>query len=402
MNESGTQMSVQSPTTTKFAFAEAKTPRSMGYGPASSRTPGAHGEAPANLDMEATHAEAHRACIPVFELDVGKLPEQTQFDTWRHNFAPMVELTAVDGDPAHFAGKQKTWDLGPIAFTHIKSDELRFASIHGHTRREPVDHWAMTLVLEGNIETSAPGGSFRGGAGRIQVHPLAGFYEGHITDSEMLMLFVPRDFCPEVARVLSAIEFSTIDTGMGQLLSEFLLGLAKRLANLDVSDLGNLAAATRAMILACASPTADSIREAEEPISMVLLEKARRLVQHNLFDSHFCVETLRRELAVSRTRLYRLFEPYGGVAHYLQRRRLIDAHAVLADPCDQRRIVDIAEQRCFTDGAEFSRAFRREFGYTPSDVRAGIHGGVPSRPATDLAANSPEERFGLLLRKLHG
>ncbi len=314
----------------------------------------------------------------------------------------MVELTAVDGDPVPFTGKQKTWDLGPIAFTHIKSDELKFASIHGHTSREPVDHWAMTLVLEGNIETSAPCWSFRGGAGLIQVHPLAGFYEGHITDSEMLVLVVPHDFCPEVARVLSAIEFSTIDTGMGQLLSEFLLGLAKRLANLEVTDLGNLAAATKAMILACASPTADRIREAEEPISMVLLEKARRLVQHNLFDSHFCVETLRRELAVSRTRLYRLFEPYGGVAHYVQRRRLLDAHAVLADPCDQRRIVDIAEQRCFTDGAEFSRAFRREFGYTPSDVRAGIRGGLPSRPATDLAANSPEERFGLLLRKLHG
>ena len=156
------------------------------------------------------------------------------------------------------------------------------------------------------------------------------------------------------------------------------------------------------MILACASPTVDRIHEAEEPISMVLLERARRLVQGKLFDSDFRIDAVARELGVSRTRLYRLFEPYGGVAHYLQRRRLIDAHAVLADPCDQRRIVDIAEQRCFTDGAEFSRAFRREFGYTPSDVRAGIHGGLPNRPATDLAANSPEERFGLLLRKLHG
>jgi AraC-like DNA-binding protein len=156
------------------------------------------------------------------------------------------------------------------------------------------------------------------------------------------------------------------------------------------------------MILACASPTADRIQEAEEPISMVLLQRARRLLQRKLFDADFRIDGVARELGVSRTRLYRLFEPYGGVAHYLQRRRLIDAHAVLADPCDQRRIVDIAEQRCFTDGAEFSRAFRREFGYTPSDVRTGIHGGLPNRPATDLAANKPEERFGLLLRKLHG
>ena len=54
----------------------------------------------------------------------------------------------------------------------------------------------------------------------------------------MLILFVPRDLSSELARVLGVIEFSTIDTGMGQLLSEFLLGLARRLANLEARDLG--------------------------------------------------------------------------------------------------------------------------------------------------------------------
>lgn len=403
MNVSYPQVSVQRSSASEFASAEAKTRRGMAYGPASGRNPDAYGEVPAHRDTQpATYTEAHSAAISVFELNVEKLPEESRFDAWRRNFAPMVELTGVDNDPAPFVGKQRMWDLGPIALTHIKTNELNFASVRGHTRRDPLDHWAVTLVLRGTTETSISCRTFRGGAGVVQVHPLGGSFEGSVTDSEMLILFVPRDFCPEVARVLGAIEFSTIDTGMGQLLSDFLLGLARRLANLEVTDLGNLAAATKAMILACASPTADRIQEAEEPISMVLLERARRLLQTKLFDADFRIDGVARELGVSRTRLYRLFEPYGGVAHYLQRRRLIDAHAVLADPCDQRLIVDIAEQRCFTDGAEFSRAFRREFGYTPSDVRAGIHGGLPNRPATDLAANSPEERFGILLRKLHG
>ena len=296
MNVSYPQVSVQRSTTSEFAFAEAKTPRGMGYGPASSRNPDACGEAPAHRDTQATHTEAHSAAIAVFELNVDKLPEESQFNAWRRNFAPMVELTAVDKDPAPFGGKQRTWDLGPVALTHIKTNELNFASVRGHTRRDPLDHWAMTLVLKGTIETSIASRSFRGGAGRIQVHPLAGVYEGHVTDSEMLMLFVPRDFCPEVARVLGAIEFSTVDTGMGQLLLEFLLGLAKGLANLEVTDLGNLAAATKAMILACASPTADRIHEAEEPISMVLLERARRLLQTKLFDADFRIDGVARDL----------------------------------------------------------------------------------------------------------
>ena len=32
---------------------------------------------------------------------------------------------------------------------------------------------------------------------------------------------------------------------------------------------------------------------------------------------------------------------------------------------------------CFADGSSFSRAFRREFGMSPSDVRAGAVGRLP-------------------------
>jgi AraC-like DNA-binding protein len=121
-----------------------------------------------------------------------------------------------------------------------------------------------------------------------------------------------------------------------------------------------------------------------------------------LFDSTLGAETLRRELGVSRSRLYRLFEPFGGVMHYIQHRRLLDAHLALADPNDQRRIIEIAEQRCFNDGTEFSRAFRREFGCSPTDVRSGQRAGLPYKPAADIRAYAPAERFGVLLRRLHG
>ena len=109
---------------------------------------------------------------------------------------------------------------------------------------------------------------------------------------------------------------------------------------------------------------------------------------------------MQRELGISRSRLYRLFEPYGGVVHYIQHRRLLDAHAVLADPDDHRRILDIAEEHGFTDGAEFSRAFKREFGYSPSDVRTGGKLNQSNRTATDVETVAPGDRLGALLRRL--
>ena len=105
-------------------------------------------------------------------------------------------------------------------------------------------------------------------------------------------------------------------------------------------------------------------------------------------------------MGISRSRLYRLFEPYGGVNHYIQHRRLLHAYAALADPNDHRRILDIAEERGFDDAAEFSRAFRREFGYSPSEVRAASKAGRPTQTRTDLAAVPPADRLGALLHRL--
>jgi len=342
------------------------------------------------------------SAIPSFEFSTRDLLPSQQFVAWHDSFAPMLELTEPDAAAEGFAGKQTVWDLGNLLLARIKTDAVNFASLAGHTRRDPLDHWTLTLVLRGQMITRTPAETFDAHAGLIQVHPLSQSFEGHASNSELLMLVVPCDFGPEVERVLGAAEFSPLAGGMGRLFSDYLADVAKRLWTLEAQDLPSLVAAIRAMIVACAAPSADHIDGALEPIATTLFARARRLIQSKLFDATFDAEALRRELGVSRTRLYRLFEPYGGVVHYIQHRRLIDAHLALADPSDQRLIVEIAEQRGFSDGTEFSRAFKREFGYSPSDARKGSKSTAPGRQSLDLHSSLPEERFGKLLRRLRG
>ncbi|PSH70313.1 AraC family transcriptional regulator [Phyllobacterium brassicacearum] len=351
---------------------------------------------------QSKRSSAGSSSIPAFKFDTRRVPIDQQYDSWRKSFSSMLELSERRDRSCGFEGKQTVWDLGSLAFSRIRTSALEFASVPGHTRREALDHWTLTVPLDGTISTVGPASSFQGGAGVVQVHSLGRWFEGNVTDSEMLILFVPRDFDPEVAHVLGAAEFSAIDTAMGRLLSDYFIGLAKRLPAVEAEYLPELVGATQSMIRACLLPSPGNIEEAQAPIARVLLEKARRIVQSRLFDPSFNANVLRRDLAISRTGLYRMFEPFGGVIHYLQHQRLLDAHAALANPNDKRRIIEIAEQRCFSDGAEFSRAFKREFGYTPSEVRAGRKSGVPSMPTGELATAAPEERLGVLLRKLHG
>ncbi len=357
----------------------------------------------ASLDCEAVDTmpeEGRPSFLPSFEFSTEGLSRPDQFAAWHDSFAPMLELSDTDPMTANFSGRQELWDLGSFVLARISTDSLAFSSLPGHVRRDPVDHWTMTVLLSGKISTETARHGFSAGLGEVQIHSLGRSFTGVVDKSEMLILFVPRDLSLETAATLGSAEFSTLGTGMGRLFSDYLIDVGNRLPMLAQADLPGLAAATRAMILACVSPSADHIKAAEGPIANVLLERARQLVQCRLLDPKLGSELVRRELGISRTRLYNLFEPFGGVMHYIQHRRLLSAYAALTDPNERRLIFQIAEERGFSDGAEFGRAFKRAFGHSPSEVRNRGGGGIPLRP--DLEDCPSEERLGVLLRRLQG
>jgi AraC-like DNA-binding protein len=67
--------------------------------------------------------------------------------------------------------------------------------------------------------------------------------------------------------------------------------------------------------------------------------------------------------------LYRIFEPLGGVSTYIRQQRLLKTRDALADSSDRRSISRIAEEWGFVDPSAYSRAFRHEFGISPSEAR---------------------------------
>lgn len=109
--------------------------------------------------------------------------------------------------------------------------------------------------------------------------------------------------------------------------------------------------------------------EAQTPIDATLLARARRMIDGRLTDRDLTSEMLCSELGVSRSRLYRIFEPLGGIASYIRKRRLLRTRDALSDIEDTRSISRIAEQWGFVDASAYSRTFRHEFGISPKEAR---------------------------------
>ena len=154
------------------------------------------------------------------------------------------------------------------------------------------------------------------------------------------------------------------------------------------------------MICACLAPSSDRIAEARGHIDLTLMERVRQAVRKNLHSPSLGPDKLCREAATSRSQLYRLLEGEGGVAHYIQRRRLSESFSILCDPSNSFPIGKVAEMLCFADGSSFSRVFRREFGMSPRDVRSGAVGGAPPEASLRNVAAPGARSFSECLHRL--
>jgi AraC-like DNA-binding protein len=118
-----------------------------------------------------------------------------------------------------------------------------------------------------------------------------------------------------------------------------------------------------------------------------VLERAARFIDANLGSVELQPSLIWKAAHVSRSRLYRVFAPLGGVSRYVARRRLAQAYAALTQPSEPRTIASIAHDLGFANVSHFARSFRTAFGRTARQVRSA----APAASA-DAPAPPPEHR----------
>jgi AraC-like DNA-binding protein len=251
-----------------------------------------------------------------------------------------------------------------------------------HIRRNPVDHWAITVYKHGATKIAMQGAAIEPAPGVPFIVSLANENAVERRSSSCRVQFhLARDKFGEIATLLDAVCGAALDTPLGKLLGEYMLLLERSLPSLKPADVPRLTGAVRAMVAACLVPSADRLSEAGGQIGLSRMEMVRRTVSQHLRSPVLGAEVLCSELSMSRSHLYRLLEKEGGVIRYIRRRRLAEAYVALSDLSAAKSVAAIARELCFDDASAFSRALRREFGMSPSDARTAFHAGLtPIRP----------------------
>jgi AraC-like DNA-binding protein len=209
-----------------------------------------------------------------------------------------------------------------------------------------------------------------------------------------------RDTFWEIDHLLDAICGSVLDSPLGHLLGDYMMALEGRLAAVTESDFPHVTKAVSAIVAAAVEPSAERMAIAQRQIDLGRKERVRQAVRRHLRTPTLGPKNLGRLIGMSRSNLYRLLEDMGGVTRYIQRERLLEAHVILSGTSTTQSISAIAEDLCFADASSFSRAFKREFGHSPSEVRSAALAGAELRATSKTRKAPAGTNFADLVRSL--
>jgi AraC-like DNA-binding protein len=344
-----------------------------------------------------TRAADHPALGAKFSTQ--DLPPAAQFDAYRGYCAPVIDILPGDQAEPCYEASCEMWTLGRLTLRRIRAPGATFVRRAAQIRHDGLDHWVFNLTRVGTQDVLSAGGGLRSDPGEVSVFSLAGAYEARRSSVEWLGLFVPRGACPAIDAAFHHDRHQSLDTPLGRLLGSYLSALADELSVMPPSDLTLAIEATELLLARFAVPRSADPHANEAASDLPRLRRIRDIIDHNLGSGHLQADRLCKLAGVSRSSLYRMFEPYGGVHRYVQRERLRRAHALLADPECTKRISSIANDLCFADAAAFSRSFRQEFGYAPSELRRSVERGASVVADTRGAAPTPGSgAWGMLYR----
>lgn len=309
--------------------------------------------------------------IPSTHFSTSDLSAVDQFDAWRDKISVIFDVARIGGPRStSFEAHVEAYQIGNLVITDSTQGEQAYSIAPGRTRTAGIDLVQVGLYRSGGYRGDANGRSIEGRPGDVQLLDLAQPMHSIEPASDMVCVFLSRETLQDRIGDLDDLHGVDLRSGMGRVLADYLGLLAERLPQMPESDGEAAANATIDMIAACLRPTATMISEAQSPIQDVTLLRAKRVIEENLRSPQLTPEFLCRTLGVSRRSLYRLFEPLDGVHQHILRRRLSHIMRALNNPHDSRRIGDLAARYGFTCQETFWRAFKRQYGATPGEVRS--------------------------------
>ena len=303
-------------------------------------------------------------------FDTRTLPPKLAQPAWNEAIGVIFDSRSRKSVEEGFFAHVDAAFMGDVALGRLTGTAQDFDRSRYKIARDGMDGYLLQFYLNGRSASRGGSNSEVASEGDLYVIDMAQPLSTATTDHDQISFVVPRRLMAPRLECADAAHMRVIPAGQ-PLVALFRESLKSFYGQLDNMTLREAEVAIPPLLdLAAAAINGHADERAATGVNLASFVGLRRHVEDNLLDPDLSLDGLLAAFGLSRRKAYRLFEPVGGFATYVNRRRLRRALQALRSP-DWRHvsIADIGSAHCFSSAENFSRAFRREYGLSPREAR---------------------------------
>lgn len=270
---------------------------------------------------------------------------------------------------ADFAVASESWLLGELVVTRGRLSPVELRRSAERIAADGRDTFTFGLVTRGHLAGDFDGRACELRPGQVCVIDFARPWRAATGATDFILVAAPRAAVMGLAPRMGDLHGRLLDGAPARILAEHFAALVRHLPLASLGDAPVIQRTTLHMIAESLESLAPGEAAEPGPMEGRVAFRVRRYVESRLASDDLSPAAICQGVGVSRPTLYRAFHAAGGIARYIQRRRLEAVHILLSDPAETRSLAELALAYGFSSHAHFTTAFRRRFGYTPRDAR---------------------------------
>lgn len=298
-----------------------------------------------------------------------------QMLAWRGHLDHFLDVSVTNQQVENgFTGKIDRYTINNMVYIESLTEAHAFGRSIARISKDNLSFFCFYLIMEGNIGTveglfkQDPYG-FANGRSLLALD-MGQTFRSYRPACRMQAFFVPRTMVeaefPDVESLHGRIVRDS--TPLTHLIFNHLDSLIKEIKGMSLTEAEQAIAICIQLIIASFGKTTKLAGNARAAVRAVMFSQAKRYINTHLDDETLSAETLLNTLNLPRATLYRLFEHEGGVEAYIRNRRLrAAAFDLVKHP--QLSITEVAYSLGFKNLPDFTRAFKRTYDLSPSDLR---------------------------------
>ncbi len=301
-------------------------------------------------------------------LDTKEFRPHEQYDVWRDTMANIGALLrpTLNSDP--FSASAKCYFSSSLAFARH--------NIEGQSRMERHDHHIDTMEADIVAVQLRIGGqelenSFRTDrlfqVGDIRVSDFAQpMSSANVSYDNLSIMFDKKELSGRLPGLDQLHGFTMPGGPTGEFLKQHMLSVFELVPQLDACELEKVSKITLETLTFALQTSVEPSILGSDSMRQSALELVHHYIRRHFHNPSLSPAQIASAIGVSRAKLYQLCKPYGTPMELVRHMRLKEADSLLAAGT-ARTVEEAAFLVGYENRSSFTRAFKSEFGVSPSD-----------------------------------